>query len=278
MYNSPSPNRKWELFTCNSVVKNTTYWLILINPDTTYVFEICAPIEIFFVTFRFVKITLHPRVKKLDLNNIGPKALRDEIYRGLEQLSGLETLNLGSGSGPGSTAGTSGTEIIRKRVFMSFKFLQNLTSLSFTNECQNETLAVVGQNCRHLSHLDIAGSQAVTDQGASWLLGCKDLTTLDLYQTAISIEGYAQLLLALTGLQSVGRCDAFGQILEYLATYNRDQIQLSIKYFHSRDVSYEQVKMRYYYLSGTLHVHQFLQNLKFMNIFCLKKCLELILY
>ena len=190
------------------------------------------------------------------MNNIGPKALRDEIYRGLEQLSGLETLNLGSGSGPGSTAGTSGTEIIRKRVFMSFKFLQNLTSLSFTNECQNETLAVVGQNCRHLSHLDIAGSQAVTDQGASWLLGCKDLTTLDLYQTAISIEGYAQLLLALTGLQSVGRCDAFGQILEYLATYNRDQIQLSIKYFHSRDVSYEQVNMRYYYLSGTLHGHR----------------------
>ena len=111
-----------------------------------------------FHCFRFVKITLHPRVKKLDLNNIGPKALRDEIYRGLDQLSGLETLNLGSGSGPGSTSGTSGTEIIRKRVFMSFKFLQNLTSLSFTNECQNETLAVVGQNCRLLSHLDIAGN------------------------------------------------------------------------------------------------------------------------
>ena len=91
------------------------------------------------------------------MNNIGPKALRDEIYRGLDQLTGLETLNLGSGSGPGSTSGTSGTEIIRKRVFMSFKFLQNLTSLSFTNECQNETLAVVGQNCRLLSHLDIAG-------------------------------------------------------------------------------------------------------------------------
>ena len=193
------------------------------------------------ILFRFVKITLHPRVKKLDLNNIGPKALRDEIYRGLDQLTGLETLNLGSGSGPGPASGTSGTEIIRKRVFMSFKFLKNLTSLTFTNECQNETLAVVGQNCRHLAHLDIAGSQAVTDQGASWLLGCKELATLDLYQTSISIEGYAQLLLALPGLHSVGRCDAFGQILEYLATYNRDPIKLSIKYFHSRDVSYEQV-------------------------------------
>ena len=104
-----------------------------------------------FLNFRFVKVTFHSRVKKLDLNHIGPKALRDEIYRGLEQLNGLETLNLGSGSGPAS--GSSGTEIIRKRVFMSFKYLKNLTSLTFTNECQNDTLAVVGQNCRQLAHL-----------------------------------------------------------------------------------------------------------------------------
>lgn len=195
--------------------------------------------------FRFVKTTLHPRVKKLDLNHIGPKALRDEIYRGLDQLNGLETLNLGSGSGPAGPSGSgSGADIIRKRVFMSFKYLKNLSSLTFTNECQNETLAVVGQNCRQLTHLDIAGSQAVTDQGASWLLGCKELATLDLYQTSISIEGYAQLLLALPGLHSVGRCDAFGQILEYLSTYNRDPIQLAIKYFHSRDVSYDQVKIQ----------------------------------
>lgn len=153
-------------------------------------------------------------------------------------MSGLETLNLGSGSGPG---GPGSGEIVRKRVFMSFKFLRNLKSLTFTNECQNETLAVIGQNCRFLTHLDIAGSQAVTDQGASWLLGCKELINLDLYQTSISIEGYAQLLLALPGLQSVGRCDAFGQILEYLAAYNHDPVSLNIKYFHSRDVSYEQV-------------------------------------
>lgn len=199
--------------------------------------------HVVYVTVRFVKTILHPRVKKLDLNHIGPKALRDEIYRGLEQLSGLETLNLGSGSGPAAASGSSGTEIIRKRVFMSFKYLRNLTSLTFTNECQNDTLAVVGQNCRQLSYLDIAGSQGVTDQGASWLQGCKELATLDLYQTSISIEGYAQLLLALPKLNSVGRCDAFGQILEYLSTYNRDPVKLCIKYFHSRDVSYDQLRL-----------------------------------
>ena len=156
--------------------------------------------HVVYVTVRFVKITFHPMVKYLDLNNVGPKALRDEIYRGgLEQMSGLETLNLGSGSGPGGTA-NSGSDPIRKKVFLGFKYLKHLTSLTFTNECQNETLAVVGQNCRLLSHLDIAGSQGVTDQGTSWLLGCQKLNHLDLYQTSVTIEGYAQLLLALDNL------------------------------------------------------------------------------
>ena len=156
--------------------------------------------HVVYVTVRFVKITFHPSVKNLDLNNVGPKALRDEIYRGgLEQMKGLENLNLGSGSGP--QAGNTGSDLIRKKVFLGFKFLKHLTSLTFTNECQNETLAVVGQNCRLLSHLDIAGSQAVTDQGTSWLQGCQKLAQLDLYQTSVSIEGYAQLLLALTHLQ-----------------------------------------------------------------------------
>ena len=88
-----------------------------------------------------------------------------------------------------------------------------------------------------------SGSQAVTDQGASWLLSCKELVNLDLYQTSISVEGYAQLLQSLPKLRTVGRCDAFGQILEYLKNYNRDPVQLAIKCFHSRDVSYDQLKL-----------------------------------
>ena len=210
--------------------------------------------HVVYVTVRFVKITYHPRVEKLDLNHVGPKALRDEIYRGFEHMTGLNTLNLGSGSGPGGPGTASGGEIVRKKVFMSFKYLKHLKQLTFTNECQNETLAVVGQNCHLLSHLDIAGSQAVTDQGASWLLGCKDLVHLDLYQTSITIEGYAQLLQSLPKLQSVGRCDAFGQVLEYLKNYNRDPIKLAIKWFHSRDVSYDQLKLMTSMCPELIHV------------------------
>ena len=42
---------------------------------------------------------------------------------------------------------------------------------------------------------------------------------------------------------SVGRCDAFGQVLEYLSVYNRDPVQFAIQYFHSRDVSYDQLRL-----------------------------------
>ena len=67
-------------------------------------------------------------------------------------------------------------------------------------------------------------------------------------------KGYAQLLQSLPRLQSVGRCDAFGQVLEYLKTYNLDPITLAIKFFHSRDVSYDQLKLMTDMCPDLIHV------------------------
>ncbi len=39
-----------------------------------------------------------------------------------------------------------------------------LFSLSLTNDCQNDSLAVIGQNCNKLKYLDISSSGTVTDQ------------------------------------------------------------------------------------------------------------------
>lgn len=193
---------------------------------------------------RFVRTCIHPSIKKLDLSCVGPKAIRDEIYKGLDHFTGLEVITLCPGhSSSSNQESSSNILLLGKRVFMSFKYFHNLRSMTLNNDCQNETLAVVGQNCHLLSHLDIAGSQGVTDTGATWLLSCAKLANLDLYQTSVSVEAYAQLLVSLPKLKSVGRCDAMGQVLEYLATYNRDPVKLSIKTFHSRDVSYDQLRL-----------------------------------
>ena len=54
---------------------------------------------------------------------------------------------------------------------------------------------------------------SVTDGGANWLLHCRKLRVLDLYQTEVSVPVYASLLMGLPELTAVGRCDKFGQVL-----------------------------------------------------------------
>ena len=113
------------------------------------------------------------------------------------------------------------------KLWMSMRCLSKLKSLTLNNDCRNETLTVLGQNCPDLTSLDISGSHSVSDVGASWLLHCRRLENANLYQTSIGVEGYAQLLLGLPSLFSIGRCDKFGQILEYIARGQNPNISLT---------------------------------------------------
>ena len=99
------------------------------------------------VLVRFVNLLIHPRVRVMDLATM-PKVLKDCIYRHLDQMTGLEILGLGSGNG----------EAIRHNSFKSLKRLVQLSSLTLRSDCQNETLALIGQNCPQLRHLDCPSS------------------------------------------------------------------------------------------------------------------------
>ncbi len=185
------------------------------------------------VVVAFARVVLHQGLRRLDLSKL-PKMLRDELQRHLDRMTGLRALNLGSG----------GSETGRRRLYLSLRGLRDLTSLTMPNDCQNETLAVVGQNCPRLAHLDVNGSSAVGDSGAAWLLQCRELEKLDLYLTTVSVEGYARLLLGLPKLRTVGRCDSFGQVLEYLDLYSgSSEVTLPVEHFHSRDMSYPQLRL-----------------------------------
>ena len=56
---------------------------------------------------------------------------------------------------------------------------------------------------------------------------------------------FAVLLLGtgLPHLQTVGRCDMFGQVLEYISLYSTEPVRLSIQSFHSRDMSFNQLQL-----------------------------------
>jgi len=196
------------------------------------------------VLVRCIHIIIHPRVKNLDLSAM-PKVLRDALYKKLDRLTGLEVLNLGSGNGESS----------RLSSFLCLRHLTHLTSLTLVSDCQNETLAIIGQNCSNLRLLDICSSGGVTEQGTTWLLLCQNLEYINLFQTSQSVAGYAQLLQGLPRLKNIGRCDAFGRVMEYLARYRSESPSLPITILHSRDMSYEQLQLFVKFCPLTEHVN-----------------------
>ncbi len=180
------------------------------------------------VIVRYVKLVAGEEVSTLDLSKL-PKMLRDELCRHLERMKGLRFLNLGPSSG---------------RLSMSLRSLNLLSTVVLPGgDARNDTLAVVGQNCPLLAKLDVGGSAGITDAGATWLLRCKNVTDLNLYLTSVTVQMYAQLLMDLPKLRSVGRCDHFGQVLEYIHLYNSSPVRLPLQFFHSRDMTREQLRM-----------------------------------
>jgi len=196
------------------------------------------------VLVRFVNILVHPRVKNMDLSTM-PKVLKDCIYRQLDKMTGLVTLGLGSGNG----------ETLRQNSFKSLKKLVHLSSLTLKSDCQNETLSLIGQNCAQLRHLDIVGSGSVTEQGTSWLLLCKHLETLNMFQTSQSVPGYAQLMQGLTKLSNVGRCDQFGEVMEYIAKSRSHAPNFQINYLHTRDMTFHQLHLTVLFCPNIEHVN-----------------------
>ena len=168
----------------------------------------------------------------MDLSTM-PKVLKDCIYRHLDMMIGLEYLGLGSGNG----------ESIRLNSFKSLKKLTNMSSLSLKSDCQNETLALLGQNCPQLRHLDISSSASVTETGTSWLLLCRNLETIILFQTSETVAGYAKLMQGLPRLSNIGRCDLFGEVMEFINKARSHPPALQIRYLHTRDMTFHQLHL-----------------------------------
>ena len=184
------------------------------------------------VLVKFVNLVIHPRVKVIDLSSM-PKTLKDCIYKGLDKMTGLESLSLGSGNG----------ESVRLQCFKSFRRLTSLTHLTLRSDCQNESLALISQNCSKLRYLDISSSGSVTEQGTPWLLLCRELETVNMFQTSQSVKGYAQLLQGLPKLANIGRCDMFGEIMEYIAKARSQPPTLNINHLHTRDMTFHQLHL-----------------------------------
>ena len=99
--------------------------------------------------------------------------------------------------------------------------------------------------CRNtLKLLDIERSRKVTDLGAEYILQCSKLKSLAIFNTAITSEGKAKLIIGLVNLEELPRGDFLCEAVEYIHEINPQfNSKLKIKgfwaseeyFFHSTD-------------------------------------------
>jgi len=182
------------------------------------------------IVVNLTEVAIHPHLRTIDFS-LWPKIMRHVLYKNLYRMTGLERLNLGSGSGGWKTSD------IEKLIVGGVLSMKNLTSLCLCFDCTDHILSVVGQNCCKLQCLDVTASRSVTDRSVSVLINCTELRELHLYRTSVSVEGYAVLLKGLPRLEDLGRCDEFGFILEHLRSTEGNIGPFGLKIFQSRDVT-----------------------------------------
>lgn len=225
-------NVPWYLYDrMSQVVLETVQELII---ETRAYFDHCLPISIFVarmnVVVKMTLVAIHPQLKSIDFS-AWPKVMRNVLYQNLSKMTGLENLNLGSGSGGWETSD------IEKSILCGVVQMKNLTSLCLCFDCTDHILSVVGQNCTLLQKLDVTSSRSVTDRSVPALLNCTKLKQLLLYRTSVTTGGYAMLLSSLPDLEDLGRCDEFGYILERVRHNGNFQGPFKLRNFQSRDVT-----------------------------------------
>lgn len=198
------------------------------------------PISSFLVEMNVVvsmtEVVLTQHFKKIDFS-VWPKIMRYVLYKNLHKLTGLEVLNLGS-----CTVGWRSNEY-DKCITDGIIRMKNLRSLCLCFDCTDSVMQIIGDTCTHLQTLDITSSRSVTDRSINSLLCCAKLRDLHLHRTSISTVGFAQLLIGLTKLQDIGRCDEFGNIIKYLHTSFPHAGPFGLKRVQTRDLTTENLRL-----------------------------------
>ncbi|KAG8267393.1 uncharacterized protein LOC124364185 isoform X1 [Homalodisca vitripennis] len=186
------------------------------------------------VAVSLTEVVLHPQLKKLDVS-VWPKIMRHVMNTNLSKLTGLEELNLGSGSAGWDTSEGE------KYILSGIQWMSNLTTFCLCFDCTNSIISVLGSNCPSLQSLDVTSSRSVTDRSVPYLLNCKKLRDVKLYRTSVTVSGYKDLLTGLSSIEDIGRCDDFGNVLQRLHEEEADPLPLLS--LTCRDLSFVHLKL-----------------------------------
>lgn len=151
--------------------------------------------------------------------------IRPLFYNNLSRCKGLVILDMGSMSGGWKTADM-------ETLYMNgLKTLTNLRSVGLSYDCTDNILQLLTRVSPGIENIDLSNSRMITNQSVDWLLKFKQLKSVQLYRTSVTLEGYSNLLLYAPNLTDVGRYDEIGRALEYLDEWNPGKTEFKLTKF-----------------------------------------------
>lgn len=229
-----SSNVPWHLYN-DMAIKVLQSIMNLIN-ETKNSFNDYEPIGVFLtevnVVVSLIEVVIHSNLRTIEFST-WPKIMRHVLYNNLNNMTGLEVLDLGSGSAGWRTSD------IEKLIINGVSNMSNLLSFTLCFDCTDNIIAAVGHNCTKLRTIDVTASRSVTDRSINLLLKCHHLREVKLFHTSVTNNGYVDLLLGLPWLENIGRCDEIGEILEIIDTNKKDnntKPYFYLKAFESRNI------------------------------------------
>ncbi|OAD62896.1 hypothetical protein WN48_07357 [Eufriesea mexicana] len=140
------------------------------------------------IALHLSEVVVDKHLKRIEFS-VWPKIMRHVLYNKLPNMTGLEVLDLGSGSAGWKTSD------IEKVIINGIIAMPNLVCFTLCFDCTDNIITALVQNCKKLQKLDVTASRSVTERSVGPLLSCKYLKQVKLYKTSMTVPGYANLFL-----------------------------------------------------------------------------------
>lgn len=182
------------------------------------------------VAVSLIEIIVGPQLTYCNFEEM-PKILQQVFYARLHQLAGLRHLNLGS-----LTGGWKVDEL-EPRIMGGFEVMRNLRYLTLNYDCTDSLLLCLVEMCPHLESLDLTSSKLINNDSMNYVVNMKNLRSIALHRTSVTIEGHVKLFLSLPKLEDVGRYDEIGRCLEFIVDHYPNFKEFGLRRFTSRYVT-----------------------------------------
>lgn len=176
------------------------------------------------------------KLRVIDFDEM-PKMLRSAFYCQLTKMRGIEWLSLGSVSGGWKTFD------MEQLLMDGLSGMSHLMHLCLNYDCTDNVLRTLVKNCPRLMSLDITNSKSVGNSSVDILVDLKNLRSVQLYRTSVTLEGYINILLHLPELRDIGRYDELGRCLEYIDDYYPTYGNFMLENFISVQATTKQIQI-----------------------------------